>query len=49
VNEIITLVVFVIFAILYLGEKPQWNHLIAFLFILGAVWFAFFQGVPAKA
>ena len=48
-NEIITIGVFVVFAMLYLGEKPQWNHLVAFGFILGAVWFAFFQGLPARA
>jgi hypothetical protein len=49
IQEIVTLAVFVVFAFLYLGEKPQWNHLVAFGFILGAVWFAFFQGVPARA
>ena len=48
-QEVITLGVFVAFAMFYLGEKPQWNHGVAALFLLGAVWFAFYQGVPAKA
>ena len=40
-QEVITLIVFVGFAMAWLGEKPKWNHLVAFAFILGAVWFAF--------
>jgi len=41
IQEVITLVVFVIFAWLYLGQQLQWNHAISFFFILLAVWFAF--------
>ena len=37
IQEVITLSVFVGFAIWYLGEKPRWNHYVAFAFILGAV------------
>ena len=40
-QEIITLMVFSVFAIVYLQEKMRWNHLVAFGFIVGAVIFAF--------
>ena len=40
-QEVITLCVFSGFAILYLGEKIRWNHLAAFVCILGAVAFTF--------
>ncbi len=40
-REIITLMVFSCFAIVYLQEKMRWNHLVAFGFIVGAVIFAF--------
>ncbi len=43
-QEAITLVVFVTFAFLYLGTKPQWNHLAAFVCILAAVAFTFLPG-----
>ena len=37
IQEIITLVVFSIFAVWYLDAKLGWNHLAAFLLIVGAV------------
>jgi len=40
-QEVITLVVFSFFAVLYLKEPFQSKYLISFLFILGAVYFAF--------
>ena len=40
-QEVITLVVFCGFALLYLGEKIRWNHLAAFACILAAVAFTF--------
>ena len=40
-QEIFTLVVFCAFAVTYLGEKLRWNHLAAFVCILGAVAFTF--------
>jgi hypothetical protein len=47
IQEVITLVVFVAFAAVYLRELPRWNHLVAFVLVLGAVYFAFLQG-PAR-
>lgn len=41
IQEVITLGVFVIFAWLYLGEPLKWNYAVSFLFVLGAVAFAF--------
>jgi uncharacterized protein (DUF486 family) len=40
-QEIITLTVFVVFALFYLGEKLRWNHIAAFVCILAAVAFTF--------
>ena len=42
-QEVISLVVFSIFAISVLGEKLRWNHGVSFLFLLGAVYFAFMK------
>jgi uncharacterized protein (DUF486 family) len=41
IQEVITLSVFVVFAIFYLGEKIRWNYVAAFVCILAAVAFAF--------
>lgn len=41
IQEIITLIVFAVFAFLYLGEPPRWNYALSFICILGAVGFAF--------
>ncbi len=38
-QEVITLSVFVPFALLYLGEQWRWDYLWAFLCIMGAVFF----------
>ena len=40
-QEAITLVVFVIFARLYLGERLTWNYYVAFAFVLAAVFMVF--------
>ena len=40
-QEVITLVVFALFAIFYLKEPFQWKYLVSFAFILGAVYFMF--------
>jgi uncharacterized protein (DUF486 family) len=41
IQEVITLIVFSVFAVLYLKEPLQWKYAISFLFIIGAVYFAF--------
>jgi uncharacterized protein (DUF486 family) len=41
IQEIITLMVFAVFAFFYLGEPPRWNYVMSFFCILGAVGFAF--------
>jgi uncharacterized protein (DUF486 family) len=41
IQEVITLCVFVAFAWIYLGEHLRWNHMVSFLFIVGAVVFGF--------
>ena len=40
-QEIITLAVFIVFALLYFGVKPAWNHIAAFACIMAAVAFTF--------
>lgn len=40
-QEVITLVVFSGFSILYLGENLKWNHLVGFAFIVLAGFFVF--------
>ena len=40
-QEIITLVVFVIFAKWVLGEELRWNYMVSFAFLGAAAWFAF--------
>lgn len=41
IQEVISLSVFAIFSVLYLKETFRWNYIVSFLFILGAVFFAF--------
>ena len=41
IQEIITLLVFVVFSVLYLGEQLRWNHLVGFGFIVLAAFFIF--------
>jgi uncharacterized protein len=41
IQEVITLAVFLGFAVLYLKEKLAWNYLVAFVFLGGAAFFAF--------
>lgn len=41
IQEIITLVVFVIFAAFYLGETPRWNTYLGFVFIGIGAFFIF--------
>ena len=42
IQEVITLSVFTVFATLcFKGESLHWNHLVSFLLLIGAVYFAF--------
>lgn len=41
IQEVITLTVFIGFALVYLHEAPRWNYMISFLLVCGAVYFAF--------
>ena len=41
IQEVITLVAFAGFAVLYLGETLKWNHLAAFICLIAAVGFMF--------
>lgn len=45
IQEVITLCVFVVFAYFYLGEPVRWNYAVSFLFVVGAVTFAFWGKV----
>lgn len=41
IQEVITLVVFSVFSIIYLKEDFRWNYLVGFAFIIAAVFFIF--------
>jgi len=41
IQEIITLVVFSLFSVMYLKEHFRWNYLVGFVFIVLAVMFIF--------
>lgn len=41
IQEVITLVVFSVFSVLYLKEEFKWNYLVGFIFIIFAVFFIF--------
>ena len=41
IQEVITLVVFCVFSVVYLKEELKWNYLVGFLFIFMAVFFVF--------
>ena len=43
IQEVITLVVFSIFSVLYLGQSIRWNHVAGFAMIVGAVGLIFKQ------
>jgi len=40
-QEVIALLVFAVFSVVYLKEALAWNHLMAFLCLVGAVYFVF--------
>ena len=41
IQEVITLAVFTVFAVIYLKEPFHWRYLVSFILLLGAVWFMF--------
>ena len=41
IQEVITLIVFSVFSVLYLKEELRWNYLVGFVFIILAVFFVF--------
>jgi uncharacterized protein (DUF486 family) len=43
IQEVITLIVFAVFSVSDLREPLRWNHAVAFIFIVGAVFFMFYQ------
>src|ERR1017187_8033183 len=49
IQEVVTLVVFAGFAVMFLKEKLAWNYLVAFAFLGGAAFFAFAFQAPAPA
>ena len=44
IQEIITLVVFAVFSVLYLKEQLAWNHLAGFACLVAAAFFIFYKG-----
>jgi hypothetical protein len=46
IQEVITLVVFVGFAYLYMNQKLSWNHAVGFAFIIAGVFFVFMNWKP---
>lgn len=43
IQEVVTLVVFAGFSVLYLGEALRWNHLAAFVCLVAAAYFSFLK------
>ena len=41
IQEVITLAVFLVFAVLFLQEKVAWNYIVAFCLLIAAAVFAF--------
>jgi uncharacterized protein len=41
IQEVITLIVFSVFSVLYLREEMKWNYLVGFCLMAGAVFFVF--------
>src|SRR5690606_6274975 len=41
IQEVITLIVFMIFSVIVFKQKIEWNHLVGFLFLILAVFFIF--------
>jgi uncharacterized protein (DUF486 family) len=48
-QEVITLAVFTVFAIVVFRELPRWNHVVAYGLLIAAVGFAFWPGARDAA
>jgi uncharacterized protein (DUF486 family) len=46
-QEVITLSIFLVFAVLFLREKVNWNYIVAFCLLIAAAVFAFAFKAPA--
>jgi len=46
-QEVITLIVFLVFGVLFLQEKVNWNYIVAFCLLIAAAVFAFAFKAPA--
>lgn len=44
IQEVITLLVFAGFSVVYLKQQLQWNHAVAFFLVISAVFFVFYGG-----
>ena len=49
IQEVVTIIVFIVFATTFLKEKLAWNYLVAFIFLGVAAFFAFAFKVPGPA
>lgn len=49
IQEVITLIVFGAFVILYMGEVIRWNHIASFACLVAAVYFVFGFSPPATS
>jgi uncharacterized protein (DUF486 family) len=49
IQEVVTLVVFIGFAVMFLKEKLAWNYLVAFAVLVVAAFFAFTFKAPRPA
>jgi len=49
IQEVVTLLVFMVFALAFLKERVAWNYLVAFAFLAVAAFFAFAFKAPGAA
>jgi uncharacterized protein (DUF486 family) len=49
IQEAITIVIFIVFALTFLKERLAWNYVVSFLFLILAAAFAFMSVAPKNA
>jgi uncharacterized protein (DUF486 family) len=49
IQEVVTLIIFIVFAIFFLKEKLAWNYVVSFAFLAMAAFFAFAFKSPGTA